>query len=182
MKEETPALFPGEGVQGSKRHGEIKVKPFGAFEMAMKGRGDASRGRCEERGRKVDGATRQQRGNERKNRERDEKGNKAIKGRRCLAGPSPPPVPTETDEHTCWPRRESPFRLHQQHPLLFVPPQGRDQGPAQLQRHLVLVGFCMACIWLSVTPLPHVLLQASPGASISIGNFPAIPGKIPHPK
>ena len=48
MKGETPVLFPGEGIQGSKRHGEIKLKPFGAFEMVMKGRGDASLERCEE--------------------------------------------------------------------------------------------------------------------------------------
>lgn len=48
MKEETPASFPGEGVQGSKRHSEIKAKPVGALEMVMKGRGDASLGRCEE--------------------------------------------------------------------------------------------------------------------------------------
>lgn len=56
MKEETPALFLGEDVQGSKRVWEIEQ--FGAFEMAMKGRGDWSLGRCEGHGRKVDGTMR----------------------------------------------------------------------------------------------------------------------------
>lgn len=48
MKEETLALFPGEDMRGSRRHREIKQS--GAYEMAMKGRGDSSLGRCEERG------------------------------------------------------------------------------------------------------------------------------------
>lgn len=98
MKGETPVLFPGEGIRGSKRHGEIKVKFFGAFETVMKGRADASLGRCEERGMKVDGGTKQQRRHERQNGRRDEKGNKAIRGRCCPAGPCPPSVPTEMGE------------------------------------------------------------------------------------
>lgn len=127
------------------------------------------------------------RGSMKENGQRDEKGNKAIKGRWCLAGTPLLSVPTETGERMCWPRRKSPSLLHQQHPLLFVrislcPPQGRDQGPAQLQRCLILVGFCTVCVRLSTTPLPQVPPHASPGASLSTGSFPAIPGKIWHLK
>jgi len=50
MKGETLVLILGGGIQGSKEHGEIEVRPFGAFQMAMKGRGDASQGRREEPG------------------------------------------------------------------------------------------------------------------------------------
>lgn len=68
---------------------------------------------------KVDGGTKQQRRHERQNGRRDEKGNKAIRGRCCLAGPSPPSVPTEMGERVCWPPRMSPSLLCQQQPLLF---------------------------------------------------------------
>lgn len=86
-----PGVIPGGAVciRGSKKHGEIKVKPSGAFEMAMKGRGDAGPGRCEEGGRKVDSGMRQRRKHERENGQGEEKGNEAIKGRCCLEGSSP---------------------------------------------------------------------------------------------
>lgn len=78
MKEETPALFLGEDVQGSKRLWEIDQ--FGAFEMAMKGRGDWSLGRCEGHGRKVDGTMRGV-GSMKATIGRDQKGNKPISNR-----------------------------------------------------------------------------------------------------
>lgn len=71
-----PALFLGEDVQGSKR----EIEQFGAFEMAMKGRGDWSLGRCEGHWRKVDGTMRGV-GGMKATIGRDQKGNKPIRYR-----------------------------------------------------------------------------------------------------
>lgn len=91
------------------------MKQSGAFEMAMKGRGDASLGRCEERGERWTVRAEKQGKHESKNGLGQEKGNVPINCGCCLTGPPPPSVPAAIDVHL---GSTQPPSL-QQHPLLL---------------------------------------------------------------
>lgn len=109
-----PGFIPRGRHAGSRRHREMKQS--GAFEMAMKGRGDASLGRCEERGERWTVRAEKQGKHESKNGLGQEKGNMPINRGCCLTGPPPPSVPAAIDVHL---GSTQPPSL-QQHPLLLL--------------------------------------------------------------